>query len=259
VNLWKNIKVQAALALFVAAACTQLAHASVRPDDRNMGPRPAESSAGSSMPSQAALDALGARWNAIAESYDARPASSYYSKQALEAMGQRGQAQISEGASFPTKLHTALGELNTYAPGVTDFPTKTPETDAPATALDTGPTGAGYLVNGQLVEPGSAGTSYVVGGQVIEPGSAGTGSVVDDQLIEPRVQWQTQRMHGAVRPDDRAGIRSVDDSSTIVYADNGFDWRDASVGAIGAFGTCLLLLGCALLAASHRKHRPAVL
>jgi hypothetical protein len=198
VNLWKNIKVQAALALFVAAAFTQLAQAGVRPDNRPLGPR-AGVSAASSMPSQKALDAVGARWNAIAESYGARPASSYYTQSALDAMGQRNQAQAPfdsgalfpnsdpsspgyvPGADFSRQLHTALGQLDTYVPGVTDFPTT-----------------------------------------VADPGS-------------------------------------TSDQPTVIVADEGFDWSDAGIGAAGVLGTCLLLAGCALVAASHRKHKPAVL
>ncbi len=192
-NLWKIIKTQAALALFVAAACTQLAHAGIRPDDRNVGARTSIVSASESTPSQAALDAIGARWNAIAESYGARPASSYYSQAALDAMAQRGQAQAAATASFD--------------PGAL-FP------------------------NGDPTSPG-----YVPGAQVAND------------------------VHGALRPDDRGGIRAVDDTQTVTgTTDDGFDWHAAGVGALGAVGTCLLLLGCAFLAASRRKQQsPAVL
>ena len=228
-NLWKIIKTQAALALFVAAACTQLAHAGVRPDDRNVGARtsivsPSQSS--ESMPSQAALDALGARWNAIAESYGARPASSYYSQAALDAMGQRGQAQAAAtgsfdpGALFPNREYPTSAGYVPGADGQIDMPAATP--------LDPSPTGSGHLVNGRLIAPGE--------------------------------QAQTD-VHGALRPDDRGGIRAVDDTQAVAgTTGDGFDWHAAGVGALGAVGTCLLLLGCAFLAASRRKQQsPAVL
>jgi hypothetical protein len=50
----------------------------------------------------------------------------------------------------------------------------------------------------------------------------------------------------AVRPDDRGGIRSVD-SVPATVSSGGFDWRDAGIGAIGAFGLSLLAAGGMLL------------
>jgi hypothetical protein len=42
------------------------------------------------------------------------------------------------------------------------------------------------------------------------------------------------------RPDDRAGIRGVDES-TVATSGNGFDWRDAGIGAAVAMAALLLL------------------
>lgn len=45
-------------------------------------------------------------------------------------------------------------------------------------------------------------------------------------------------------------------ASTAVAADNGFDWRDASLGALGTLG---IVAAGMLLAGEHRRQRPAVL
>ncbi len=97
-NLWTTLKVQAALALFVVAAFTQLAHAGV-PNEHVRLDRPA-----ASFYSNQALKAMGDRWTAMAAYYKAhptkpstpriidRPAASFYSNQALKAMGDRWTA-----------------------------------------------------------------------------------------------------------------------------------------------------------------------
>ncbi len=66
-----------------------------------------------------------------------------------------------------------------------------------------------------------------------------------------------------VRPDDRGGVRGVESTPTIVASPSGFDWGDAGIGALGAFGFSLLLAGGMLLAIhSHQRkqsHKVAVL
>jgi hypothetical protein len=49
-----------------------------------------------------------------------------------------------------------------------------------------------------------------------------------------------------VRPDDRAGVRAVD-TVPVATSSGGFDWNDAGIGAIGAFGLSLLAAGAMLL------------
>jgi hypothetical protein len=58
----------------------------------------------------------------------------------------------------------------------------------------------------------------------------------------------------AVRPDDRAGIRGVEQQPQTVYVtqSQGFDWSDAGVGALGAFGACFLA-GLTLLAMRRQR------
>ncbi len=233
-KLWSKIKVQGALALFVTAAFTQLAHAGLRPDDRAVGPRAAAVQhaatrpdnravgsrvsvlPGSSLPSQQARKALGDRWNAIAAAYGAGTARSYSSAAHLRATTD----------PFQARLHKALGELD-YQPGVTDVPAATPSA-------------------------GPATTGYVVGGQLIQP----------DEHYQPLIAdvpaATLSAGPAATRPDDRAGIRGIDDRPAIVVTGGSFDWNDAGIGAAGAFGTCLLLVACAAFAA-NRKHKPAVL
>ncbi len=319
-NLWRNMKVQGALALFVAAACTQVAQAGIRPDNRSVGPRASttaehasvrpddraigvrvglatsasasqtdryygggrtassygslksKSAPTSSLPSKRALEAMGDRWNAVAASYDSQSRALYSS-----AAHQR---------DFQQQLHRALGRLD-YQPG----------TDVSSA----GPATTGYVVGGQLIQPGenyqpgtdvsSAGpatTGYVVGGQLIQPGeayqpavtdvsaatpSAGqatTGYIVDGRLVQPGDGYtgsgiDVQQLHEvgnlhpiAMRPDDRAGIRGIGEQPSAVTAGDGFDWNDAGIGALGAFGIGLLLAGGAAFTVS-RKHKPAVL
>ncbi len=170
--------VQAALALFVAAAFTQLANAG----------------ASAQLPR------------------NEHSAASYYSQRALDAMGARGEAMARH-----YQHEAAAQSTKTFDPGVI-FP-------------NGDPTSPGYV-------PGaSSNGSAFVGGSTDFPAAVGS----------------------AIRPDDREGIRGIGNQPTVVATEDSFDWNDAGIGALGALGTCLLLAGCGLFAASHRKHKPAVL
>jgi hypothetical protein len=64
----------------------------------------------------------------------------------------------------------------------------------------------------------------------------------------------------ATRPDDRAGIRGPGSVPTVLVASSGdaFDWGDAGIGAVGAFGLALLLFGAMQLATrAERGHATA--
>jgi len=65
-----------------------------------------------------------------------------------------------------------------------------------------------------------------------------------------------QQGTSAVRPDDRAGIRGIEQQPQAVYVtqSRGFDWSDAGIGAMSAFGASLLLAGLMLLAVHQRRH-----
>jgi hypothetical protein len=260
VNLWRIIKTQAALALFVAAAMTQVAHAGT-------------------MPSQKALDALGARWNAVAESYGARPASSYYTKQALDAMGQRSQAQIrfDPGVLFPNADPSSPG----YVPGAEQY--EAFRTDFPSAPPEQGPASTGYVVGGTLIQPGQsvaearssvrpddrAGIRSSDGLAVSNADGSLWGTAAAEVLAnEPGVS--TQILHEAlgthaasdrpqgVRPDDRSGVRGPEAQRAAgTTADAGFHWGDAGIGA-GALAICLLA-GSMLIAFNHRRRKLAVL
>jgi hypothetical protein len=57
------------------------------------------------------------------------------------------------------------------------------------------------------------------------------------------------------RPDDRAGLRGPGPiPASAPSVQTGFDWSDASIGAVSAFGASLLLAGLMLLAL-HTNHR----
>lgn len=64
-----------------------------------------------------------------------------------------------------------------------------------------------------------------------------------------------------VRPDDLAGIRGPGSIPAVFVASgssrDGFDWSDAGVGAAGALGLALLLLGGLQLAARGRRDHAA--
>jgi hypothetical protein len=58
----------------------------------------------------------------------------------------------------------------------------------------------------------------------------------------------------AVRPDDRAGrISPTAVPALPATAADGFDWTDAGIGAVGAFGLALLLAGASVLGLRHRR------
>jgi hypothetical protein len=58
------------------------------------------------------------------------------------------------------------------------------------------------------------------------------------------------RVSSSSRPEERAG--------SAVTVDKGFDWGDASAGAVGALCICVVVAGGMLLAV-NRGHKPALL
>jgi hypothetical protein len=255
-KLWRIIRIQAALTLFVAAVMTQLAQA-----------RPA--------PSQETGDAVGARWNAVADSYGARPAASYYIKRALDAMGQRMQAQVpvDPGALFPNGDPSSPG----YVPGAERY--EALRTDLPSTSSEPGPTTTGYVVGGDLVQPGeSAGAAKSairpddragirsVDGIAVSTANGAIWGMIPKVVVANEASGMQAR-HGAhsqndavhtARPDGRAGFHGVEAPQMVATnIDRRFDWGDAGIGAIGAFGSSVLLAGCAFLALSHGRRKPA--
>ena len=63
----------------------------------------------------------------------------------------------------------------------------------------------------------------------------------------------------SVRPDDRAGARGPGAAPTVILtqADAGFDWADAGIGAVGAFGLALALFGALQVAWRTRRSHAA--
>lgn len=65
----------------------------------------------------------------------------------------------------------------------------------------------------------------------------------------------------SVRPDDRVGVRGPGLAPTVVLTQtpsSGFDWGDAGIGALGAFGLALLLFGTMqVVTRQRRSHAPA--
>ena len=72
---------------------------------------------------------------------------------------------------------------------------------------------------------------------------------------------RTSSTGGAVRPDDRPGVRGVGARVTAsglpTPAGRGFGWGDAAVGAAGTLG--VLLLGGGIALSTVRRHRRASL
>ena len=64
----------------------------------------------------------------------------------------------------------------------------------------------------------------------------------------------------SVRPDDRNGVRGPGAAPTVVIStpESGFDWGDAGVGALGAFGLALVLFGALQVAAHTRRTHASV-
>jgi hypothetical protein len=212
-----TIRTQTALALLVAAGLPQVAQsAGYKPFATDFGraETPAVTQSSSYKPfvtdfpqarvsavksdsaashySAAALDAMGARYDAMADSYATRPAASYLPAEAVQAMGQRYQAQVAAADS----------------------------------------TTSGYVVGGSLVSPGQAN----------DPA---------DQITAAAVT--------PVRPDDRSGIRGIDDTPVAAAAaSGGFDWSDAGIGAVSGLGLSLLLVGGLVLGlTARREHKVA--
>jgi hypothetical protein len=64
----------------------------------------------------------------------------------------------------------------------------------------------------------------------------------------------------SVRPDDRAGVRGPGLAPTVFLTQapsSGFDWGDAGIGALGAFGLALLLFGTMQIVARQRRSHAA--
>jgi len=65
----------------------------------------------------------------------------------------------------------------------------------------------------------------------------------------------------SVRPDDREGVRGPGAAPTVILtqtSSGGFDWVDAGIGALGAFGLVLVLFGGLQVASRNRRsHAPA--
>jgi hypothetical protein len=210
-KLWRTIKVHAALTLFVAAAMTQLAQA-----------MPA--------PSPEAGDAVGARWNAVADAYDARPAASYYSKRALDAMGQRMQAQVDRYDAF--------------------------RTDFPSASSEPGPATTGYVVGGQLIQPGQ---SYAEARAANRPDDRAGIRGVERVANEPSSLSARHVALGRLSLNDSVhAARGTDAPQTVVAnVDSGFDWGDAGIGALGVFGMSLILAcGAVLVIIHHGRRKP---
>ncbi len=208
-----TIRTQTALALLVAASLPQVAQsAGYKPFVTDFGradtpavaessnykpfvtdfPRATATDSAASHYSAAAVQAMGARYDAMAKSYATRPAASYLPREAVQAMGQRYQAQVSAANS----------------------------------------TTSGYVVGGELVPQG----------EVYQP----------TRVITPPRDLP-------VRPDDRAGVRGIDDTPVAAAATSGsFDWTDAGIGAASGLGLSLLLVGGLVLGLStRREHKVA--
>ena len=88
-----------------------------------------------------------------------------------------------------------------------------------------------------------------------------SGSTHPDDRADARGPGAVDRLQSAVRPDDLAGTRGPGSIPTVFVASSssrdGFDWDDAGVGAVGAFGVALLLLGGLQLATRGRRHHAA--
>jgi hypothetical protein len=64
----------------------------------------------------------------------------------------------------------------------------------------------------------------------------------------------------SVRPDDRAGVRGPGLAPTVFLTQtpsSGFDWGDAGIGALGAFGLALLLFGTMQVVTRQRRSHAA--
>lgn len=98
-------------------------------------------------------------------------------------------------------------------------------------------------------------------------GMLGVGAAVVSSSTRPddragvRGPGSVGSLRSAVRPDDLAGTRGPGSIPAVLVASSssgdGFDWSDAGVGAVGAVGLALLLLGGLQLAARGRRDHAA--
>jgi len=106
-------------------------------------------------------------------------------------------------------------------------------------------------------------------------GASGTGYVIPAGTNEVIVNDAGAVASSGVRPDDRAGLRGVDDvlvsvsrpddrpgargpgsvpaHSAVATTTDGFDWIDALVGGAGGIATALLVMGGAMLLLTQRN------
>ena len=94
------------------------------------------------------------------------------------------------------------------------------------------------------------------------PGAIGLDATVavrpDDRPTHGPGLFATDSSSDVVRPDDRAW-RGIGPAPTIVPVEStsvradGFDWADAGIGAAGAFGLGLLLVGGAVLVLRRQR------
>ena len=77
----------------------------------------------------------------------------------------------------------------------------------------------------------------------------------DDQSGVRGPGAQSLDLAASVRPDDRAGVRGPGAAPTVflTQTDSGFDWADAGIGALGAFGLALVLFGGLQVASRNRR------
>jgi hypothetical protein len=114
------------------------------------------------------------------------------------------------------------------------------------------------LVPAALAErPDDRGGPIGVGGAAA---SVSTSIRPDDRagLRGPGARSQTAT--APARPDDRAGVRGPGAAPTVptTPAASGFDWSDAGIGALGAFGLAMVLFGAMYTIGQSSRSRTAV-
>jgi hypothetical protein len=90
--------------------------------------------------------------------------------------------------------------------------------------------------------------------------AAGTATRPDDRAGVRGPALAIVAQETALRPDDRPGIRGPGPAPVVIapQAPSGFDWGSAGIGALGAFGICLLVFAGAQLVVRERGRHAAV-
>jgi hypothetical protein len=110
-----------------------------------------------------------------------------------------------------------------------------------------------------LAAPAQAGSPVRPDDQTIHgPGAVGTGTPAAPLRPDDRADRKLPNADvegGVIRGDDKQNVRFgvLYEPIPVVSTSDGFDWGDAGIGALAAFGLALLAAGASVAGRRHRR------